>query len=200
MKALHRSDLYGWSVFDESRNIDFHSVLWRRPDGNVLFDPLPLSDHDQKHLLSLGGAAHLFISNSDHERDSARIAELCGARVYGPAAEKGLLKVACDEWLEDGAEPLPGLQALALSGSKTPGELAFVLEHTTLVTGDLVRAFRAGALDILPDAKLSNRAEAVRSVKRLLTFPEIDAVLPGDGWPVFRNAQQALRELVARLG
>ena len=27
MKLLHRDDLYGWSVFDEERNIDFNSVL-----------------------------------------------------------------------------------------------------------------------------------------------------------------------------
>jgi glyoxylase-like metal-dependent hydrolase (beta-lactamase superfamily II) len=150
-------------------------------------------------LSSLGGAAYVLISNSDHVRDSARIAEFFGARVYGPAAERALLEGVCDEWLEDGAEPLPGLRTLALSGSKTPGELAFVLERTTLITGDLVRAFRAGALDILPDAKLSNRAEAVLSVRRLLALSEVDAVLPGDGWPIFRNAQQALRELSARL-
>ena len=46
MKRLHRSDLYGWSVFDEGLNIDFHSVLWVRPEGNVVIDPLPLRDHD----------------------------------------------------------------------------------------------------------------------------------------------------------
>ncbi|HWA73537.1 MAG TPA: hypothetical protein VG937_14425 [Polyangiaceae bacterium] len=200
MKQLHRPDLYGFSVFDEARNIDFHSVLWLRANGNALFDPLPLSDHDLKHLLALGGAAHVFITNSDHVRDSARIAERCGARLYGPAAEKVSFAIACDEWLGDDAEPLPGLQTLALSGSKTPGELAFLLERTTLITGDLVRAFRAGALDILPDAKLSNRAEAIASVRRIVALPDVDAVLPGDGWPVFRNAQQALRELDARLG
>lgn len=199
MKLLHRSDLYGWSVFDEARNIDFHSVLWVRPDGNALFDPLPLTEHDAKHLVVLGGAAHIFLSNSDHVRDSARIAELCGARLYGPAAEQASFAVRCDAWLSDGDEPLPGLQTLALSGSKTPGELAFLLEHTTLITGDLVRAVRAGVLDILPDAKLSNRAEALASLQRLLDLPRLDAVLPGDGWPVFRNAQQALRELSGRL-
>jgi len=74
-----------------------------------------------------------------------------------------------------------------------------VLERSTLITGDLVRAFRAGALDILPDAKLSNRSEAVASVLRLVALADVDAVLPGDGWPVFRNAQQALRELAVRL-
>lgn len=200
MKLLHRSDLYGWSSFDEGRNIDFHSVLWVRPGGNALFDPLPLTEHDAKHLLALGGAAHVFLTNSDHLRASGQVAELCGARLYGPAAEQAEFPARCEVWLSDGDEPLPGLKTLALAGSKTPGELAFVLERTTLITGDLLRAFRAGALDILPDAKLSNRAEAIASVRRLIELPEIDTVLPGDGWPVFRHAGEALRELGARLG
>ena len=36
MKRLHRADLYGWSRFDEARDIDFHSVLWKRSGGNVV--------------------------------------------------------------------------------------------------------------------------------------------------------------------
>ena len=34
MKRLHRPDLYAWSSFDESRDIDFNSVAWIRPDGS----------------------------------------------------------------------------------------------------------------------------------------------------------------------
>ena len=49
MKRLHRVDLHGWSCFDETRDLDFHSVLWTRPDGNVVVDPLPLTDHDRRH-------------------------------------------------------------------------------------------------------------------------------------------------------
>ena len=64
MKRLHRPDLYGWSRFDEDRNIDFHSVLWVRPEGNVLIDPLPLSVHDRAHLESLGSASIIVITNS----------------------------------------------------------------------------------------------------------------------------------------
>ncbi|MGA9520484.1 MAG: hypothetical protein WBV82_03415 [Myxococcaceae bacterium] len=57
MKALHRADLFGWSRFDASRNLDFNSTLWVRPSGNVLIDPLELSDHEMAHLRELGGAA-----------------------------------------------------------------------------------------------------------------------------------------------
>ena len=93
MKRLHRDDLYGWSVFDEDRNIDFHSVLWVRPggsggsEGNVVIDPLPLSDHDRAHLDALGSVATIIITNSDHTRDSKALAKATGARVLGPASE-----------------------------------------------------------------------------------------------------------------
>ena len=80
MKRLHRSDLYGWSQFDKERNIDFQSVLWVRPAGNVIVDPLPLSDHDQNHLNKLGGAAWIVITNSDHIRAAAAVAQLTGAK------------------------------------------------------------------------------------------------------------------------
>ena len=55
MKQLHRKDLFGWSEFNKERNLDFHSVLWVRDGGNVLIDPLPMSEHDHSHLQRLGG-------------------------------------------------------------------------------------------------------------------------------------------------
>ncbi len=199
MKLLHRNDLYGWSVFDKDRNIDFHSVLWVRPDdpglGNVAIDPLPLSEHDQAHLESLGPLGTIVITNSDHARASKSIAAAMGARILGPSGERE--QFACDGWLSDGDEVVPGLTVLALNGSKTPGELALLLEETTLITGDLIRAHQAGRLCLLPDEKLSNKQEAIASLKRLTELPGIEAVLPGDGWPVFRNGAQVLADLAA---
>src|SRR5690606_19214344 len=199
MKLLHRPDLYAWSRFDEARNIDFHSVLWVREGGNVVIDPLPLSTHEQARLASLGGVRHLLITNSDHVRAARAVADATGARLYGPVAERDRFPIPCDAWLADGDEPVPGLTVHALSGSKTPGELAFVLERSTLITGDLIRAHAGGRLTLLPDAKLTDRAAALQSVKRLAALPEIDAVLVGDGWPVFRQGKAILTELVQEL-
>lgn len=199
MKQLHRSDLLGWSRFDEARNIDFHSVLWRRPSGNVLVDPLPLSEHDQAHLKELGGAALIVVTNSDHVRDTAKVAELTGARIAGPRGERESFPLACHLWLGAGDHPVPGLEVLEMRGSKTPGELALMIEEHTLVTGDLVRAERAGALTLLPDAKLRDRDAAVDSIRQLLDRPQLQAVLTGDGWPIFRDGHRVLRELLATL-
>ncbi len=199
MKRLHRPDLYAWSAFDRDRNIDFNSVLWVREGGNLAVDPLPLSAHDRAHLDALGGVATIVITNSDHVREAATLAAATGARVLGPAGERGDFPIPCDAWLADGDEVVAGLRALALDGSKTPGELALVLDGTTLITGDLVRAHEGGKLCLLPDPKLSDKRAALDSARRLAAQPGLEAVVPGDGWPVFRDAAAVLNELVADL-
>lgn len=199
MKKHHRPEFFGWSRFDEARNIDFHSLLWVRPGGNVLVDPLPLSPHDEAHLAALGGASLIIVTGSDHVRDTQKIAELCGAKVAGPIAERDSFPIPCKHWLREGDEPVPGLTVLEMKGSKTNGELALLIEEHTLVTGDLVRAHQAGSLNLLPDDKLVSREAALDSVRRLLDFTKVQAILVGDGWPIFRDGHRVLRELVASL-
>jgi glyoxylase-like metal-dependent hydrolase (beta-lactamase superfamily II) len=199
MKRLHRPDLFGWSEFNQDRNIDFHSVVWVRPAGNVVIDPLALSDHDEAHLRELGGVAWIVVTNSDHVRESSKLAERTGAQLAGPSQEADDFPLKCARWLTDGDEVVPGMTALELEGSKTPGELALLLEGTTLITGDLIRAHEGGALCLLPDKKLSDRRQAIASVHRLTLLPELGALLPGDGWPVFRDAKTLLKELLVSL-
>mgnify|MGYP006272310729 CR=1 FL=1 len=86
------------------------------------------------------------------------------------------------------------MKVIELHGSKTPGELALILEETTLITGDLIRA---GSLMILPDAKLKNRAEAIESVRKLAQLDRIETVLFGDGWSIFHHGNRQLQQLAA---
>lgn len=199
MKSLHRPDLYSWSTFNPARNIDFNGFAWIRPDGNILIDPVALSNHDWNHLESLGGVVWIVLTNSDHVRAATEIAQETHAKIAAPAAEKETFPINCDRWLSDHDELVPGLKAIELQGSKTRGELALLLEETTLITGDLVRAHKAGSLTVLPDEKLVNREEAVASVRRLAQITQVEAVLVGDGWPVFRDGSDRLQELVATL-
>jgi hypothetical protein len=196
MKRLHKPNLYGWSVFNEDRDIDFHSVLWLRPEGNIAIDPLPLSPHDEAHLKELGGVSLIVITNSDHLRSTRELVAITSARVLVPAAEVEAFAQLDAEALEQGASHVAGLEVLQLAGSKTPGELALLLEGDTLVTGDLVRSHAAGGLDLLPDAKLGDKSQALASLRRLAALEGVDAVLVGDGWPVFRDGKRALGELL----
>ena len=199
MKSLHKKNLFCWSQFDEDRNIDFHSYLWVREQGNVVFDPLPLTSHDTKHLMSLGKVTHIIISNSDHIREAVELAGETGAQIWGPVGEKTTFPIQCEKWLGEGDDVIEGLDVYSLSGSKTEGELAFVIEGETLVTGDLIRAHSVGSLCMLPAGKLNDVARAKDSVKKIAGIEGITAVLPGDGWPVFRDAKHVLTELVGSL-
>ena len=201
MKRLHRPDLFCWSAFAERPDIDFNSYVWvREGQGNVVIDPLVLSEHDREHLRKLGGAAWVVLTNSDHVRAAESVAKDFGAKLAGPAAERADFPLACDRWLADGEELVPGLRAVAMEGSKTPGELALILEGTTLITGDLIRSHRADALMMLSAQQgLVDVAAATRSLERLLTMGPFAAVLLGDGWSVFRDGHTYLRELHASL-
>ncbi|AFY94035.1 hypothetical protein [Chamaesiphon minutus] len=198
MKFLHRSDLFCWSEFNSERNIDFHSIAWIRAEGNVLIDPPPLSGNDLAHLQSLGGTSWIAIANSDHIRASEELAAKTGAQIAAPQGERETFPIAVDLWLADGDAIVPGLEAIALHGSKTPGELGLLLQETTLITGDLVRAHRAGSLMLLPDAKLSNRELALASVRRLAKLDRIETVLVGDGWHIFHQGHLQLQALCAQ--
>jgi len=199
LKKLHRSDFYSWSVFDTDRNIDFNGTLWVNLLGNVLIDPLPLTEHDKKHMESLGGAAHVIITNSDHVRDTEKILSFTGAKCWGPLLEKEEFPLDCDGWLEDGDKPINGLEVFSLNGSKTFGELALLIDETTLITGDLIRSHEGGCLCMLPDAKLTNLELAIESIKRMASIKDIQAVIPGDGWPIFTEGHKALMELAGKL-
>ena len=91
---------------------------------------------------------------------------------------------------------VPGLRVVELHGSKTPGELALILEDTTLITGDLIRGHVLGQLNLLPDPKLGDRGAAFESVRKLAALAKIEAVLVGDGWPLGRDGHARLGELV----
>jgi len=199
MKHLHREDLFTWSDFNPERNIDFNSFLWVRKDGNIIIDPVTLIPHDLNHLKELGGASWIIITNSDHIRDAKNIQEITGAKLVGPQAEKSDFAIQCDRYLSDGDELVPGLRTIELQGSKTPGELCFLLDDTTLITGDLVRAHKPNKLMILPNEKLKDFEKAKNSVACLLEFQGIDSILVGDGWHIFKEGHKHLKNLFEQL-
>lgn len=197
MKRTHRPDVWCWSAFNADRDLDFNSYLWARRYGNVVIDPLPMNEHDLDHLERLGGVSTIVITNSDHVRGAMDLLRRYDIDLCGPMGERAGFPLNCTRWLSDGDEVVPGLTALVMNGSKTAGELALLLEDTTLITGDLVRAPHGGALAMLPEAKLADAHAALASVRRLEELDKVQAVLVGDGWPLFTGAHEAISTLLA---
>ncbi len=204
MKSLHRPDLFAWSSFDEARNVDFTGHLLVIDGGpNVAFDPMPMSDHDLAHVEQLGGIGWILISNADHVRDAAALCKRFDAKVAAPGAERDRPEFAglpVGLWLQPDEGLTFGVHCIGMRGSKTRGELAFVLPGgDTVLCGDLIRGQRAGSLNLLPDPKLKDKAAAVQSVQALAERNGIEAVLLGDGQSIFRDGGTRLRELASAL-
>ena len=47
--------------------------------------------------------------------------------------------------------------------------------------------------------KLADRSQAIASVQRLAQLSQIEAVLVGDGWQIFRDGHIYLQELIDRI-
>ena len=198
MRATHRPDIFTFAAFDPARDLDFNGYFIQREGGNILVDPVAMIDHDRAHAEALGGVAWIIVTNSDHVRDTAALAEVFSAKIAGPAAERESFPCRCDQWLTTGS--FQGLEVLELDGSKTPGELCLIIDDNTLITGDLIRAQRGGTLNLLPAPKLADPAAALSSVKPLAARKTIEAVLVGDGWPLFSNGHTHLARLIEGRG
>jgi uncharacterized cupin superfamily protein len=192
-------DLYCWSVFNEQRQIDFNGHLWRRDDGNVLVDPVPMIDSDMAQLDALGGAAWIVVTNRDHEREAAAFRERTGARIVAHEADVAALDVAVDRALVDGEELVPGLRAVHLEHGKSPGEIAlYWQERGALLAGDLVVGDPVGRISLLADDKLADAPAAALQCRKLLAL-DFDALLVGDGHSLVSDGrEQLLRCLEAR--
>ena len=191
MKALHRPDLFSWSVFDQLRNIDLNATLWVRHEGNIAFDPVTVSDHDLQHLAQLGGLSHILLSTPTHTEAAEELSALTGATILSAPTQ--------DTNNGSSGPAFDGLSVITLPGSTTPGEVAYLLDETTLICGELIRAPTAGSLSLLPPDRILTHSTAKTSIERLAALPHIEAVLVRNGWHIFRNGRLRLGDLAQEL-
>jgi glyoxylase-like metal-dependent hydrolase (beta-lactamase superfamily II) len=200
MKRLSLDNFYSWSVFSEQRQIDFSGHVWVRDEGNVVIDPVAITDSDLAQLLELGGAAHIVATNRDHARMSAFFRDQTGAEVLAHEDDAASFSFAIDRQLTDGEEIVPGMKVVHLRHGKSPGEIALVWpELRAAFVSDLVWGGPSGSLSFLPDEVLADPPRAALELRRLLAYPDVETILVGDGDSIFRNGRERLLEcLVAR--
>ncbi len=192
MKQLVIPGFYSWSEFSHAKQMDFNGYLWVREGGNLLIDPVPMSDDDIRFTEAQGGVRWCIITNADHARDVAHLRQHFGFTVAAHSTDAPRLGVPVDERLEDGDEPIPGLHVLHLAHGKTPGEVALWLpERSTLVAGDILQGAPAGALSLPADSKLADPPRAALELRKLLRLP-VANLLVGDGHSLFGNAREAI--------
>lgn len=200
MQRLAIPGLHMWSAWQPERGMFFNSFLVERPGGNVAIDPLPLDDDGTAYLERAGGITTIVLTNRDHERGAQALRERFGAKMLASHEEARLFSVSIDATFTDGEEVFPGGVAIALRGAKTPGEVALHLpKEKAAIVGDALIGAPAGSLSLLADQKLADPAALVLSLRRLWAL-ELDALLLGDGQPLFAGADGALAVLLETRG
>ncbi len=192
MKRLIFEDIYTWALFSEERQLDFNGHLWVRPEGNIIIDPVPMSDVDRAELEGLGHTKWIVVTNRGHEREARTLQEWTGAGVIVHEADADALRVTPTRIIGDGETIVPGLHAVHLRHGKSPGEIAlyFPGKHTVLF-GALVVGAPMGTLTLLPDAKLKDASKAALNLRKILAM-RFNTVLVGAGHSIFKDARQCL--------
>jgi len=192
MKPLIVDGFYSWSIFSEERQMDFNGYLWVQNEGNLLIDPVPMTDADLLQFNVLGGATQIVLTNRDHERDAKVFREQTGAEVVAHEAEANALSFQPDRTVAHEDEIVPGMRAIHLPHGKSPGEIALHLpEMRTIIMGDLVVGAPMGKLTLLSDEKLEHPTKAAVGLRRLLRH-DFDVMLVGDGHSIFHDARDHL--------
>lgn len=198
MKQILHEDMFCWSVFSEPRQIDFNGHLWVRREGNVLIDPVAMSESDLHQFDRLGGAALIVLTNADHEREAAFFRARTGASVVVHSDDADALSVDVDRMVEDGEEVVSGLEAIHLRHGKSPGEIALYWPTRRLVlAGDLVVGAPLGRLSLLMNDKLADPPRAALELRKILARP-FEAMLVGDGHSIMHGAREKLLECLER--
>jgi uncharacterized cupin superfamily protein len=180
--------VWSWSRWQPDRGLDFNSFFVEHGEGNLVVDPLEPDEETLAELRSRGVAA-ILVTNRDHERATASVAEATGAQVIASALEAPLLTRPPDRTVEPG-EMLFGWAVLGFDGLKTPGEIALVdRKRGAAIVGDSLWGKPAGALMMMP--KVADPDRAVLSL-RALRARHVEHLLVGDGACVFGKAYDAI--------
>ena len=206
MKDTVLDRLHVWSVYQPERRIDFNGVFWRRPAGNVMFDPMPLCEEQAEFVTAMGGVRAIVVSNADHWRATDELARRFGAEIAAPSADRSRLQertTRVTRWYASAAELpaslAPDVDVHLLHGGKSSAETAFYLRPLrALLFADAVRSHVSGRLRMLPDDKLSDRARLTADLLALRDL-NLQAILVGDGDCLFTGARGAFLEVLRGL-
>lgn len=186
--------VWSWSRWQPDRDLDFNGFFVEGADGNLVVDPVELDEATLAGLRERGVAA-VVVTNRDHQRATAAVVAATGAQVIASALDAPLLAQRVDRTVEPG-DVVHGWRVIGLDGFKTPGEIALHdSARRAAIVGDALWGTPAGALTLMPDAKLADPVRATLSARALRAL-RLDHLLVGDGACVFGTAHAAIGAMI----
>jgi glyoxylase-like metal-dependent hydrolase (beta-lactamase superfamily II) len=187
-----------WPSFSARFGYDFNGFLVRRPDGNLVVDPVEPTDDDLA-VIAREGVARILVTNRNHYRAAARLRERTGARVAVHPADAAFVRekgVVVDDALAH-FERIGPFVVIPAAG-KSPGEIALHWpDKRILLVGDACVGTPPGGLSLLPPAVIEAPDELRRSLRRIADELDFDTLLVADGESLLHGGRAALQRLVA---
>jgi len=190
-----------WSMDYGYGETFFNSYLLKTGKNQaVLVDPL-FNSLDGKPLMDwsvfddLPKPQAIWLTNSDHERDSEEFHKHFRIPVLGPKQEAGQMSIRLDEHFKDEESLDGGWQVIFLKDQKTPAECVFYHpERQLLLVGDALLSQADGRLRRPYDEPAyASEAKAQQGLQVLSELP-VKGILVGHGDPVFKNAKDLLQD------
>jgi glyoxylase-like metal-dependent hydrolase (beta-lactamase superfamily II) len=192
-----------WSV-DYGETFFNSYVVQIDEDESVLVDPFfytlegdPLTSWSDFDHLPRPQA--IWLTCSDHERDSHLFQKYFHIPLEVAKPEVGLMSAKADRNFKDGDILPGGWQVIELQDQKTPAECAFYQEkRQLLIVGDAILSQADGRLRRPYDEPAyTNEQKAQQGLQVLADLP-IKGILVGHGDPVFNHTQEYLRDALEK--
>jgi len=186
-----RPGLFFWQAYDPAVKTDLCCCAFETPAGLVFCDPVALEEGALEQLIE-GRAPHaILLTNGNHERNAAALAERFGIDVCAHAGAAG--QVAATRWFEDGQSLFGVVEAISLEGF-APGETVFWWNGALLV-GDALINLPGLGFSMLPEKYCEDANAGRLSLKKLLPYA-VEVMTFAHGLPIVSKAKERLERLV----
>ncbi len=189
--------VFTWSKLSEPHGYHFNGWLFRRPEGNVIVDPVEPDEATRCALALSAPGPWIVVTNRNHARAANLVRRVTGGRTLihpddAPhAREQGLV---VEGTLAPGQRvgpftvvPVPG---------KSPGEIALHWpERRLLVVGDAFVGDPPGRLKLLREQVIDD-VERLRASIRAVAALAPTTLLLGDGASILEAGDVRLGELI----
>jgi hypothetical protein len=189
------ADLAIWHAFDPKAKAELFSAACRTAHGIAFIDPLRLAEPALTDLLGEDRAAGIVLTNINHWRASARLAEKFSIPIFAHPDSAGAGD-APFEPLADGQILFDSIHVIAIPGG-APGEIALHSPHKngTLIVGDALIHFEPYGFTFLPAKYCVDQKLMRQSLHKLLSFPA-ERMLFAHGTPILSKAGNRLDDLL----
>jgi glyoxylase-like metal-dependent hydrolase (beta-lactamase superfamily II) len=185
-----------WQAYDSAVKADLFSSAVVTATGIFLIDPIPMEENPFSQLREQGPIIGIVVTNSNHHRASAQVAERFSAPIFAHRDTFSGKPPHHFRKVADGDQICDELRVIDIEGAAA-GEIVLYCfsDGGALIVGDALINFEPYGFTFLPGKYCSNHKKMHRSLRTLLAY-KVKRMLFAHGLPILFKASDRLRQLL----